>query len=123
MRLIVLEVGVGDYIKIKEIKDENNQSFKVKKWAIEKVERLEAQEFIINDFGLANYQFQINGKQSAFAKLIDSNGNEKTIWSKQINRFLNDNKAEKGDKIIIQDDKFIINKKHIKSINLSQIEI
>ena len=115
---------VGDYIKIKEIKDENNQSFKVKKWAIEKVERLDAQEFIINDFGLANYQFQINGKQSAFAKLIDSNGNEKTIWSKQINRFLNDNKAEKGDKIIIKGDKFIMNKNQIsKSINLSQIEI
>lgn len=85
---------------------------------------MEDQEFIINDFGLANYQFQINGKQSAFAKLIDNNGNERTIWSKQINRFLNDNKAEKGDKIIIKGDKFIMNKNQIsKSINLSQIEI
>ncbi|NUF48490.1 hypothetical protein [Gilliamella sp. ESL0250] len=84
---------------------------------------MEAQEFIINDFGQANYQFPINDKQSAFAKLVDNNGNEKTIWSKQINRFLNENKAEKGDKIIIQGDKFIINKKQIKTINLSQIEI
>ncbi|WP_091122153.1 hypothetical protein [Gilliamella intestini] len=85
---------------------------------------MEAQEFIINHFGQANYQFQINGKQSAFAKLIDNNGNERTIWSKQINRFLNDNKAEKGDKIIIKGDKFIMNKNQIsKSINLSQIEI
>jgi hypothetical protein len=91
-------------------------TFKVKKWTIEKVERLKAQEFIINDFGQANYQFQINGKQSAFAKLINNNGNERTLWSKQINRFLNDNKAERGDK-------FIMNKKQIKSINLSQIEL
>ena len=117
------KVGVGDYIKIKEIKDENNQSFKVKKWSIEKVERLEAQEFIIYDFGQANYKFQINGKQSAFAKLIDKKGNEQTIWSKQIHRFLNENQATKGDLIIIQDDKFIMNKKESnKSVNVSQIE-
>jgi hypothetical protein len=35
---------------------------------------------------------------------------KKIILSKQINRFLNGNKAEKGDKIIMQDDKFIIRK-------------
>ena len=36
-------------------------------------------------FGQANYQFQINGKQSVFAKLIDNNCSEKTMWLKQIN--------------------------------------
>jgi len=83
----------------------------------------DANVYKIVDFGQANYQFQINGKQSVFAKLIDNNSSEKTIWSKQINRFLNENKAEKGDKIIIQSDKFVINKNQLKFKNLSPIVI
>ena len=77
----------------------------------------------IVDFGQANYQLQIIGKQSVLVKLIDNNCSEKTIWLKQINRFLNENKAEKGDKIIIQSDKFLINKNQLKFKNLSQIVI
>ena len=83
----------------------------------------DANVYKIVDFGQANYQFQINGKQSVFAKLIDNNCSEKTIWLKQINRFLNENKAEKGDKIIIQSDKFLINKNQIKFKNLSPIKL
>lgn len=46
-------------------------------------------------FCLANYQFQINGKQPVFEKFINKNGNEQTIWSNKINLFLNENKAKK----------------------------
>lgn len=83
----------------------------------------DANVYKIVDFGQANYQLQINGKQSVLVKLIDNNCSEKTIWLKQINRFLNENKAEKGDKIIIQSDKFLINKNQLKFKNLSQIVI
>lgn len=82
-----------------------------------------ANVYKIVDFGQANYQLQINGKQSVLVKLIDNNCSEKTIWLKQINRFLNENKAEKGDKIIIQSDKFLINKNQLKFKNLSLIII
>lgn len=82
-----------------------------------------ANVYKIVDFGQANYQLQINGKQSVLVKLIDNNCSEKTIWLKQINRFLNENKAEKGDKIIIQSDKFLINKNQLKFKNLSLIMI
>ena len=83
----------------------------------------DANVYKIVDFGQANYQLQINGKQSVLVKLIDNNCSEKTIWLKQINRFLNENKAEKGDKIIIQSDKFLINKNQLKFKNLSLIII
>lgn len=82
----------------------------------------DANVYKIVDFGQANYQLQINGKQSVLVKLIDNNCSEKTIWLKQINRFLNENKAEKGDKIIIQSDKFQINNNQFKSKNLPQIK-
>lgn len=45
----------------------------------------DANVYKIVDFGQANYQFQINGKQSIFAKLIDNNCSEKTMWLKQVN--------------------------------------
>ena len=82
----------------------------------------DANVYKIVDFGQANYQFQINGKQSVFAKLIDNNCSEKTMWLKQINWFLNENKAEKGDKMAIQSDKFQINNNQFKSKNLPQIK-
>ena len=81
-----------------------------------------ANVYKIVDFGQANYQLQINGKQSVLVKLIDNNCSEKTIWLKQINRFLNENKAEKGDKMAIQSDKFQINNNQFKSKNLPQIK-
>ena len=83
----------------------------------------DANVYKIVDFGQTNYQLQINGKQPVLVKLIDNNCSEKTIWLKQINRFLNENKAAKGDKIIIQSDKFLINKNQLKFKNLSLIII
>lgn len=82
----------------------------------------DANVYKIVDFGQTNYQLQINGKQSVLVKLIDNNCSEKTIWLKQINRFLNENKAEKGDKMAIQSDKFQINNNQFKSKNLPQIK-
>ena len=82
----------------------------------------DANVYKIVDFGQANYQFQINGKQSIFAKLIDNNCSEKTMWLKHFNLFLNENKAEKGDKMAIQSNKFQINNNQFKSKNLPQIK-
>lgn len=112
-------IKVGDYIKIKEIKDENNQSFKIKQWDIVKVEN--TNEFVLNDFGIANYQHHVNGKKSAFAKLIDNNGNEKIIWSKQLNQLLIKNKIKKGDriKITIDNNKYIIQNDHLKTLEIT----
>ena len=82
----------------------------------------DANVYKIVDFGQANYQLQINGKQSVLVKLIDNNCKEKTMWLKQVNWFLNENKAEKGDKMAIQSDKFQINNNQFKSKNLPQIK-
>lgn len=121
------EVKIGDYIKIKEIKDENNQSFKVKKWTIEKVDiQNNKQEFIVNDFGIANYKFQITGKPSGFVKLIDNLGNENTIWSKQLNQLLNETNVQKGDNIVLGkdlNDNFIMAKNTNKKIVTNENEM